>query len=131
MKMKEALDFCSKWLPNWSGNNPDALVRFYSENAFYRDPANTKGLKGHSQILPYFKKLLAANPNWKWEAVEIFPTDKGFIVKWNATIPVGSEIFAENGMDIVEIEGGKVTRNEVYFDRSKWLEVLRKSRTAK
>lgn len=131
MKMKEALDFCNKWLPNWSGNNPDALVKFYSENAFYRDPANTQGLRGHSQILPYFKKLLAANPNWKWEEIEIFPTDKGFVAKWKATIPVGSEVLTENGMDIVEIEGGKVARNEVYFDRSKWLEVLRKSRTAK
>jgi hypothetical protein len=131
VKAKEALDFCNKWLPNWTGNNPNALVEFYSENAFYRDPANTDGLTGHSQILPYFKKLLAANPNWRWEPLEIFPTDKGFVAKWKATIPVGSEVIIESGIDIVEMERGKVTRNEVYFDRSKWLEILRKSKGAK
>ncbi len=131
MKVNEALDFCSKWLPNWTGNNPTALVRFYSGNAFYRDPANTEGLRGHDQILSYFKKLLAANPNWRWEPLEIFPTDKGFVAKWKATIPVSSEVIIESGMDIVEIERGKVTRNEVYFDRSKWLEILRRSKGAK
>ncbi len=31
----------------------------------------------------------------------------------------------EYGMDIVEIERGRITRNEVYFDRSSILEALR------
>jgi hypothetical protein len=131
MEKKDANDFCKKWLPSWTGNNPTALIKFYSENAFYRDPANTEGLKGVSQILPYFRKLLAANPNWKWEPVEILPTDKGFVAKWKATIPVGTEVIIENGVDIVEMENSKVTRNEVYFDRAKWLEVLRKTKVSR
>jgi ketosteroid isomerase-like protein len=129
MRINEAIRFCSDWLSSWSGNNPDGLIRFYSENAFYRDPANTEGLRGHIQILPYFKKLLASNANWKWEHVEVFPTGNGFVVKWKATIPVGRDVIVENGLDIVEIQRGKITRNEVYFDRTKWLEALRKTRS--
>nr|MDO8135276.1 nuclear transport factor 2 family protein [Candidatus Njordarchaeum guaymaensis] len=131
MKKKEIADLLARWLPAWTGNAPEKLIKFYSEDAFYLDPANKPGLKGHDQILPYFKKLLAANPNWKWEPLELFPTDAGFVAKWKATIPVGSEVITENGMDIVEVIGGKVTRNEVYFDRSSWLEALRKQRLAK
>jgi hypothetical protein len=129
MKIDEATNFCDNWLRSWRGNDPNCLIEFYSENAFYRDPANTAGLKGRTQILPYFTKLLASNPNWKWERVEVFPIDNGFVAKWKATIPVGSEVIVENGLDIVEIQKGKITRNEVYFDRAKWLEALRITRS--
>ena len=131
MKIKEAQSFCNSWLKSWTGNDANALIKFYADGAFYRDPANTEGLKGHVQILHYFKKLLESNPNWKWEQVEIFPTDKGFLAKWKATIPVGSEVIVENGVDIVEIENGRISRNEVYFDRAKWLEALRKTRISR
>ena len=126
MEREEILDFCGKWLPAWEGNRPDELIGFYSDDALYIDPANKEGLKGHDQVFPYFKNLLAANPNWKWHTVEVFPTDAGFVAKWKATIPVGTEVITEYGMDIVEIERGRITRNEVYFDRSNFLETLRK-----
>jgi hypothetical protein len=118
------LDFCSRWLPAWTGNDPESLLRFYAEQAFYRDPANPNGLKGHAQMRPYFTKLLAANPSWTWEAVEVFPTRRGFIMKWRATIPVGRQTITEYGIDIVELENGRVTRNEVFFDRSQWLAAM-------
>ena len=50
-------------------------------------------------------------------------------VKWKATIPIGTELITEYGMDIVEIERGRISRNEVYFDRSIILEALRKRRS--
>jgi len=68
-----------------------------------------------NRILPYFKKLLAANPNWKWETIELFPTQLGFVVKWKASIPVRRATITEFGIDIVDMEEGRITRNEVYF----------------
>jgi len=131
MKREEILDFCGRWLPAWEGNRPKDLIEFYSGDALYVDPANKLGLKGRDQILPYFKKLLAANPNWKWEPVELFPTDLGFVAKWKATIPIGTEVITEYGMDIVEIERGRIRRNEVYFDRSSLLRALKGLKPAK
>ncbi len=66
-----------------------------------------------------------ANPDWVWELVEAFPTEKGFTGKWKATIPVGNKVIIEYGVDIVEVSGGKVTRNEVYFDRTALLEAYK------
>ena len=126
MKKTEAQEFCKRWLPAWTGNQPEALAEFYSDEALYIDPANKEGLRGREEILRYFKKLLASNPRWRWTALEIYPTDLGFIGKWKATIPVGAETVSENGIDIVEVKGGKIIRNEVYFDRSLLIEKIRK-----
>ncbi|MFW9992746.1 MAG: nuclear transport factor 2 family protein [Candidatus Odinarchaeota archaeon] len=125
MDRETSIKFCSEWLAAWTGNEPELLTEFYSENAYYQDPANPEGLKGQEQMLPYFRKLLAGNPDWEWKAVEIFPTEKGFAFKWRATIPIGQETITEYGLDIVEINNGKITRNEVYFDRSKLLTRLK------
>jgi hypothetical protein len=58
----------------------------------------------------------------------LFPTKDGFILKWKAEIPVGSSVLIEEGMDIVEVMFDKIVHNEVYFDRSNWLEALREDK---
>lgn len=60
--------------------------------------------------------MVEANPDWTWKALEIFPTAVGFTLKWEAKIPIKNEIVSETGLDIVEMENGKIVRNEVYFD---------------
>ncbi|HAZ13154.1 MAG: hypothetical protein A2X86_20840 [Bdellovibrionales bacterium GWA2_49_15] len=107
------LEFCQRWLAAWTGNRPEHLLSFYSADAYYQDPARPNGLKGHQEILPYFVKLLAKNPDWRWECEEIIPTEKGFTLKWCAHIP-GKKLI--HGVDIVEVISDKITRNEVYFD---------------
>ena len=114
-------EFCEQWLNAWTGNRPELLLSFYSEDAFYSDPANKQGLRGHAELIPYFKKLLKYNPDWKWKAVEIIETAKGFTLKWEASIPVAGALVKELGLDIVELSNGKISRNEVYFDRTAWL----------
>ena len=123
--MKDIITFCQNWLTSWTGNNPEKLISFYSKTAYYQDPANPKGLKGYEDIFSYFKKLLAANPKWKWRMTEAYPTEKGFVLKWKATIPVKSEEITKYGMDIIELEGNKIIRNEVYFDRTELISLLK------
>ena len=125
MEMKDIVTFCQNWLTSWTGNNPEKLISFYSKTAYYQDPANPKGLKGHDKLLPYFKKLLAANPKWIWQMTEAYPTEKGFILKWRTTIPVKSEEITEYGIDILELEDNKIIRNEVYFDRTELISLLK------
>lgn len=113
--------FTEKWLTSWTGNQPETLLDFYSEDAFYSEPAPPNGLKGKEQLSVYFKKLLQRNPNWKWTIVEIFSTEKGFTLKWKAEIPVELENLIIYGLDIVEITNDKISRNEVYFDTHNWI----------
>ncbi|HNX23194.1 MAG TPA: nuclear transport factor 2 family protein [Spirochaetota bacterium] len=126
MNLTEAEKFCHRWLPAWSGNNPEKLISFYSHRSYYSDPVVKCGLNGYDEIFPYFKKLLGYYPHWKWTYKEIFPNDKGFILKWKAVIPAGEIEIIEYGLDIVEIFHKHITRNEVYFDTLNLFKAIRK-----
>jgi len=118
MNREDALNLCERWLPLWTGNRPEELAEVYSINAFYRDPAKPDGLKGRDQILGYFRKLLEKYPDWVWTADDVFPIEGGFALRWKAEIPFVGKVIQETGMDLVLVENGKVTHNEVYFDRA-------------
>lgn len=126
MNKDELFEFCKEWLSAWTGNNPEELLKYYHEDALYIDPANREGLKGHKAIGRYFERLLDVYHDWKWKPIEVFPVDKGAIVKWECAIPVGQEVINEVGLDIVEIEGEQITRNEVYFDRTRLVAAIEK-----
>jgi len=117
--------FCNDWLGAWSGNQPAALLSYYTDDVIYLDPVYPAGLNGHDELSAYFVKLLARNPKWKWEAVEIFNTENGFTLKWQATVPVKDTQIILHGLDIVEMRHGQICRNEIYFDRVKWLEMMK------
>lgn len=119
MNKKEAKEFASQWLPAWTGNQPEKLAAFYSDDCFYLDPAIPSGAKGKAELLAYFKKLLSQNPDWIWKQIEPIPMEGGFLNKWLAKIPVGSKVIECVGVCFVQFDGqGKIKRNEVYFDRS-------------
>lgn len=124
MNKEQLFEFCKEWLKAWTGNEPEKLMSFYQENALYSDPQHRAGLQSHDEILPYFKKLLATYQDWSWRPIEVFPIEKGCILKWECTIPVGNVVINETGLDIVEIEDGKIKRNEVYFDRTRLIKAV-------
>ena len=130
LTVPEARAFAEKWLPAWTGNNPELLADFYSEDAFYLDPAVPGGIKGKAALLAYFRKLLGYNPNWVWTQLEAIPLEDGFLNKWLARIPVGSKTVDVVGVCLVQLDGaGKIRRNEVYFDRNDLLSEIARQRT--
>ncbi|MCK7507022.1 MAG: nuclear transport factor 2 family protein [Desulfobacterales bacterium] len=125
----EAKQFAEKWLPAWSGNNPELLAGFYSDDAFYLDPGIPDGVKGKNNLLAYFRKLLSVNPHWIWTQIEGIPMEDGFLNKWRAQIPVGPVTLEIVGVCFVQLDdAGKIRRNEVYFDRSRLLAEIAKLR---
>lgn len=115
----EARAFAERWLPAWTGNNPELLTSFYSDDAFYLDPGIPQGIQGKPALLAYFGKLLRQNPNWVWTQIEGIPLEDGFLNKWLAKIPVGPKTLDIVGVCFVQLNAeGKIRRNEVYFDRS-------------
>ena len=126
MNKEEAREFASRWLPAWTGNQPEELAAFYSDDCFYLDPAIPGGVKGKSQLTTYFRQLLGQNPNWVWTQIEPIPMEQGFLNKWNAKIPVGETIIACVGVCLVQFDDhGKINRNEVYFDRSELISEIK------
>ena len=119
MTKEEAKLFAAKWLPAWTGNNPEKLADYYSDDVFYLDPGIPKGVRGKKELINYFKKLLAQNPKWVWTQIESIPLENGFLNKWLAKIPVGEKTIECVGICFLQFdEQEKIRRNEVYFDRS-------------
>jgi len=61
----EAKEFASRWLPAWTGNDPERLVSFYTDDCLYSDPAVPEGIEGKEALLHYFGSLLASFPDWE------------------------------------------------------------------
>ena len=125
-----AREFADRWLPAWTGNDPERLASFYSDDVFYLDPGVPRGVRGKPALLAYFGKLLAYNPDWVWTQLEAIPMEDGFLNKWHAAIPVGETTVEAVGLCLVQFdEAGLIRRNEVYFDRTELLaEIARHKR---
>ena len=132
MSKEEAKEFASKWLPAWTGNNPEKLAEFYSDDCFYLDPSIPSGVNGKTALLSYFKKLLSQNPDWVWTQIEPIPMEGGFLNKWLAKIPVGQKVIECIGVCFVQFNSQrKIKRNEVYFDRSELISEIYKYNKSK
>ncbi len=110
--------FAEEWLPAWSGNRPELLVSFYTDDATYSDPAIPGGVHGRASLLAYFTKLLARNPNWVWTYRGSVPLADGFLNEWHASIPTGAATAEVDGVCTVRLRDRRIYRNDVYFDRS-------------
>jgi hypothetical protein len=121
----EAAAFAQRWLPAWTGNDPERLAAFYSDDVLYVDPGIPAGARGKAALLAYFRKLLAHNPKWVWTQLEAIPMEGGFLNKWLAKIPVGDRTLEFIGVCLVQLDAaGKIRRNEVYFDRTELLRAM-------
>ena len=127
MTKEEAKEFASRWLPAWTGNKPQELTDYYSDDCFYLDAGIPNGANGKDELLAYFRKLLGQNPDWVWTQIEAIPMEGGFLNKWLAKIPVGEKTIECIGLCFVQFdEQGNISRNEVYFDRTALISAISK-----
>lgn len=129
MNEEDAREFASRWLPAWTGNRPEVLADYYSDDCFYSDANIPDGANGKTELIEHFRKLLAQNPHWVWTQIEAIPMEGGFLNKWLATIPVGQKTLECIGVFFLLFdENGKIKRNEVYFDRTELVREILKAR---
>ncbi len=129
MTTEEARAFTDQWLPAWTGNNPDRLLAFYADDAFFLDPGRPAGIQGKEQLTIYFTKVLGNNPTWIWRQVEPIPLEGGFMNRLEARIPVGDKIIECSALCFLQFnKEGKIRRNEIYFDRTDLVREINKYR---
>jgi len=124
MGAEEAKAFAERWLPAWTGNDPNRLAAFYTDDVVYSDPAIPSGVRGRSELVAYFTKLLVHNPNWVWSHTRSIPIVDGFLNFWHPTIPAAHRTVEADGVCTVQIREGLIYANHVFFDRSELLRVL-------
>lgn len=113
--------FAERFLAPWNEQNVEKVVAVYTPDVIYKDP-NTRGeVKGADSLRHYLTKLFAAwKMTWAFKEGYPFSNKNGAAVLWHATIKKadGDKIVEIDGMDLVILQGEKICRNEVYFDRA-------------
>jgi ketosteroid isomerase-like protein len=108
-------------LDAWNRQDVEAVVACYTDDVVYVDP-NTRGaVEGADAMRRYLRKLF---DRWEmhWSLREVFPLADvdGSATLWHASFrKAGGEMTVEaDGLDLVILDGERVKRNEVYFDRA-------------
>jgi ketosteroid isomerase-like protein len=109
------------FLRAWSSQQIEDVLGCYTAEVVYLDP-NTRGpVHGQDALRRYLTKLFA---RWSmtWTLREAYPLEgaDGYAVLWRATFrhKEGQETVEADGMDLVLMDGDRIARNEVYFDRT-------------
>ena len=124
----EKLDaLANRFLSAWNSQDVETVVACYTADVVYRDP-NTRGeVQGADAMRRYLKKLFCG---WRmqWFLKNGYPLqdENGAAILWRATFQKKNktQILEVHGMDIVFVEGDRIKRNEVYFDRMRLLPLL-------
>lgn len=107
-------------LEAWNTHDVERVVACYTPDLVYRAPGTRGEVRGADAFRRYLTKLFAT---WRmhWSARDVFPLEgtNGTAVLWRATLtPRGGNTTVEvEGMDLAVLEGDRLKRNEVYFDR--------------
>ena len=70
-------------------------------------------------------------PRWVWTQRDSIPLRDGFLNLWHASVPVGERVLDIDGVCTVQLRGGLIAPNQVFFDRSELLAAIRAARPSR
>ena len=117
-KMKQLTE---RFLEAWNSQDVERVLACYTPDLRYRDPNTDGEVRGAEAMRRYLTRLFGA---WtmRWSMREAYPLDgaSGGAFLWHASIrradaTAGVEL---DGMDLVLLDGDRIRRNDVYFDRA-------------
>lgn len=121
MNKNEAAQLADRFLSAWNSQNVETVLSCYTEDCVYRDP-NTKGpVSGHEALRKYLTRLFQHwKMHWSLREFVLFADENGGAFLWHAklTPASGGKTTELDGMDLVIVRGDRLSRNEVYFDRT-------------
>jgi ketosteroid isomerase-like protein len=114
--------FARRFLDAWNTQDTERVVAVYTDDVVYLDP-NTRGeVRGADALHRYLTKLFEAwEMHWSFREGYVAAADADVAtVLWRATLRrAGQDEEVEvEGIDLVAVEGDRIKRNEVYFDRA-------------
>ncbi len=121
MDLAELKEIENPLVSAWNAHDVEAVVACYTDDLTYIDP-NTRGpVEGADAMRSYLTKLF---DRWQmhWTIKQVFALADldGSTALWRASLTARAtaKTVEVEGMDLVLIEGDRVKRNEVYYDRA-------------
>jgi ketosteroid isomerase-like protein len=127
MDRETMLALAEEFLGAWNTQAVERVLSCYTTDLDYRDP-NTRGaVRGAEAMRRYLSKLFGRwQMHWSLREAYLFDDGHGCTVLWHATfrLPDGDTTIEIDGMDLVEVRGDRISRNEVCFDRAQLAPLL-------
>ena len=112
------MKYNADWLKAWSDKDADTLVDvYYASDVVYKDPQTASGVVGTEALRAYLKGLFSAMPATEYVPEETWAhaDGRGYSGRWIGTMQLGEDrVRRFRGFDLVVMEGGRITLNEVY-----------------
>ena len=111
----------TRFLEAWNSQDDERVLDCYTADLRYRDP-NTRGdVMGRDALRRYLTRLFAGwRMSWARREVHDMAGADGVAFLWRATFrraDTDGPVVDVDGMDLVLLDGERVARNDVYFDR--------------
>jgi ketosteroid isomerase-like protein len=121
MDRKQMLSLVEKFLAAWNSQDMDRVLAIYTKDLEYKDPNTAGAVRGRAAMRRYLIKLFSAwRMTWWLREAALLEGGEGCTVLWSATFQraSGGPRVRVDGMDLVELQGDLIYRNEVMFDRT-------------
>ncbi len=103
------------------------LISLFSENCLYEEVATGRRYTGRNNIAAYIRSTIDGIPDTKFKTVNILANDSLAVVEWLWTgtnsvgwaemgIPATNKSLKLQGLSIMKIKNGLITRNRDYWD---------------
>ena len=84
-----------------------------------QDLVQSDALRGKQQVRTYYEAILKNYPKWNIQILDIYPTEKGFVLRYAGTDAGPVKRF--EGVDILElkktVDGWRIGKIMEYYDR--------------
>ena len=128
-KRKIVEDHARSYFEAAAARDPEAMAKHWAEDGV-EDIPGAGVLRGRDAIKGYFRELFAALPDLEMTVQRLVADESRAAVEWRmrgtftgATFqglePTGRHI-EFRGLDVLEVQGGKLKSNTVYFDTSEF-----------
>eukprot|EP01130_Rhizamoeba_saxonica_P018218 TRINITY_DN9045_c0_g1_i1.p1 TRINITY_DN9045_c0_g1~~TRINITY_DN9045_c0_g1_i1.p1 ORF type:complete len:1308 (+),score=321.61 TRINITY_DN9045_c0_g1_i1:4304-8227(+) len=117
------------FLDLWKLNELSGLIKnYFNRDCIYRDPFSSEGLLGFSDVHDHLAWLFSNWSTWEWTIGEIFTmNDSTYTVKTSFFINQIDESITGEALILVIVRNNKVSRLEIFYDRSGMIPMVEKN----
>lgn len=116
----------------WERGDSEILEELFWPDALYDDYPNQHTYQGLDEIIGYVNALHAWADDVLWNVGQVHVTETGAVAEWvfsavqarpmgnQLSVGTGAEVVT-NGVTVIEVEGGRITRAADYMDTAPML----------
>jgi len=99
------------------GLNPDKIIEIYADEFLFEDTSSKEQIIDRTSLRKYFQQLFAL-PHVSFSDIRIFEAEYFATIEWTwgGVSPITRELYRVRGASVIELSGGKVIRESLYYD---------------